>query len=170
MLLRLLPHISGDSYLTYSGQGKMAVILQTTIWNGLSWMEIYKISLTISLKSVPKFHINNIPSLVQIMAWCRPCDKPLSETMMFKLLTHICVIRPRWVKVIPDHLFGQMTSWRYWPDGWPLSTRKISEYFRCYENHEYIENDVYTRVENGFSAHETVILVFISRVAKQRGK
>ena len=43
----------------------------------------------ISLKFVPKGPINNIPSLVQIMAWRRPGDKPLSEPMMASL-THIC--------------------------------------------------------------------------------
>ena len=34
----------------------------------------------------------------------------------------------------------------------------------------FIENKVCTRVTNCFSAHERVIFVFISRVAKQRGK
>ena len=43
----------------------------------------------ISLKYVPKVRINNIPALVQIMAWRRPGDKPLSEPMMVSLLTHI---------------------------------------------------------------------------------
>ena len=33
----------------------------------------------ISMKFVPKGPINNIPALVQIMAWRRPGDKPLSE-------------------------------------------------------------------------------------------
>ena len=56
------------------------------------------ISITISLKFVPKGPINNITALVQIMAWCRPGDKPLSEAMMVSLLTHICVTRPPWVK------------------------------------------------------------------------
>ena len=51
-----------------------------------------------SLKFVPKGPINNIPALVQIMAWRRPGDKPLSEPMMFRLPTHICVTRPQWVK------------------------------------------------------------------------
>ena len=37
--------------------------------------------------------------LVQIMAWCRPGDKPLCETMMVSSPTHICVTRPQWVKV-----------------------------------------------------------------------
>ena len=52
---------------------------------------------TISLKFVPKGPINNIPALVQIMAWRRPGDKPISEPMMVSLLTHICVTRPQWV-------------------------------------------------------------------------
>ena len=55
------------------------------------------ISLEISLKFVPEGPINNIPALVQIMAWRRPGDKPLSEPMMVSLLTHICVTRPQWV-------------------------------------------------------------------------
>ena len=56
------------------------------------------ISSRISLKFVPKVRINNIPALVQIMAWRRQGDKPLSEPMMVSLLTHICVTRPQWVK------------------------------------------------------------------------
>ena len=38
------------------------------------------ISIKISLKFVPQGSINNIPSLVQIMAWRRPGNKPLSES------------------------------------------------------------------------------------------
>ena len=53
----------------------------------------------ISLKFVPKGPINNIPALVQIMAWRRPGDKPLSEPMMVSVTTHICVTRPQWVHV-----------------------------------------------------------------------
>ena len=30
--------------------------------------------------------------------WPPPGDRPFSETMMVKLLTHICVTRPQWVK------------------------------------------------------------------------
>ena len=56
------------------------------------------ISINISLKFVPKGPINKIPTLVQIMAWCRPGAKPLSKPMMMSLLTHICVTRPQWVK------------------------------------------------------------------------
>ena len=60
------------------------------------------ISIKISLKFVPNGPINKIPALVQIMAWRRSGDKPLSEPMMVSLLTHICVTRPQWVNV-----FGQ---------------------------------------------------------------
>ena len=55
------------------------------------------IPIEISLKFVPKSPINNIPALVQKMAWRRPGDKPLSEPMMVSLPTHICVTRPQWV-------------------------------------------------------------------------
>ena len=56
------------------------------------------ILIKISIKFVPKGPINNIPALVQIMAWRRPGDKPLFEPRMVSLLMHICVTRPQWVK------------------------------------------------------------------------
>ena len=57
------------------------------------------IPINISLKFVPKGQIKNIPALVQIMAWRRPGDKPLSEPMMVSLTTHICVTRLQWVNM-----------------------------------------------------------------------
>ena len=56
------------------------------------------IPIKIWMKFLPKGPINNIPALVQIMAWRRPGDKPLSEPMMVSLTMHICVTRPQWVK------------------------------------------------------------------------
>ena len=56
--------------------------------------------LKISLKFVPNVRIKNIPALIQIMAWCWSGDKPLSERMMVRLLTYICVTRPQWVNEI----------------------------------------------------------------------
>ena len=53
----------------------------------------------ISIKmSLYKGPINNIPALVQIMAWHRSGDKPLSEPSMVSLPTHIWVMRPQWVR------------------------------------------------------------------------
>ena len=62
--------------------------------------ETCRISIKISLKFVPKGPINNIPALVQIMAWRRPGDKPLSEPMVVSLPTHMCITRPQWIKII----------------------------------------------------------------------
>ena len=64
------------------------------------------IPIKISLKFVPKSPINNIPALVEIMAWRRPGDKLLSQPMMVSLLTHICVTRPQWVKVMTRNCTG----------------------------------------------------------------
>ena len=47
--------------------------------------EDVRILIEISLKFVPKGPIKNIPALVQIMAWRRPGDKPLSEPVMVSL-------------------------------------------------------------------------------------
>ena len=67
------------------------------VFKGIFLNENVWILLQISLKFVPKGPIDNIPSLVQIMAWRRPGDKPLSEPMTISLLMHICVARPQWV-------------------------------------------------------------------------
>ena len=59
--------------------------------------ESVRISIDISLKFGPKGPIDNIPALVQIMAWFQQGDKPLSEPMMVTLSTHICITRSQWV-------------------------------------------------------------------------
>ena len=77
--------------------------------------EDVRISIKISLKFVPKGPINNDPALVQIMAWRRPDDKPLSEPMMVNLMMHICVTRPQWVKL--SHQSIALDGWekiRFW--------------------------------------------------------
>ena len=57
--------------------------------------ENVEILIKISLKFVHKGPINNIPALVQIMAWRRPGNKPLSEAMVVRLAMHICVTQPQ---------------------------------------------------------------------------
>ena len=71
------------------------------IFRCISLNENIWISLNISLKLVPEVQIDYIPTLVQIMAWRRSGDKPLSGTLMVSLLMHICVTRPQWVKNVP---------------------------------------------------------------------
>ena len=93
-----LSGITGRQPLTPCGRDKMAAILQTTFSDAFLWNKNVYTWIKISLKFVPKGPINNIPTLVQIMAWRRPGDKPLSEPMMVSLPTHICVTQPQWVK------------------------------------------------------------------------
>ena len=69
-------------------------ILKWIFFNENVW-----ISIAISLQFVPKGQINNILALVQMMAWRRPGDKPLSEPMMVSLLTHTCITPPQWVRL-----------------------------------------------------------------------
>ena len=76
------------------------------------------ISLKISLQFFPKVLINNIPVLVQILAWLRSGDKPLSELMMVSLLTHICVTRPQCVNSIVIHEIYMCPSTRFGTLGW----------------------------------------------------
>ena len=52
------------------------------IFKCISLNEKAWLSIKILLKFVPTGSINNIPALVQIMAWCRTGSKPLSEPMM----------------------------------------------------------------------------------------
>ena len=78
----------------------MAVIFQTTFSNAFSWMKMNEFRLRFHWSFVPKGQMNNIPSLVQMMAWRRPGHKPLSEAMMVSLLTHICVTRPQWANCL----------------------------------------------------------------------
>ena len=63
------------------------ILLNENVW----------ISIDVSLKFDGKGPMNNIPALAQIVTWCQPGDKPLSEPMMISLLTHIFVTQAQWV-------------------------------------------------------------------------
>ena len=60
----------------------------------LEW-KCMNFTLKISLMFV---RINNVPALVQIMAWHQSGNKPLSRPMMVSLLMHMCVTWPQWDK------------------------------------------------------------------------
>ena len=67
-------------------------VFNCIVLNENAWI-FFKISLNFVLKGP----INNIPALDQTMAWRRAGDKPLSESIMIILPTHICVTWPQWV-------------------------------------------------------------------------
>ena len=66
--------------------------------NNFFLIENVWISIKTLLKFVPKGPIINIPALIQIMAWQRTGDKPLSEPMLVSLLTQLRVTQPQWLK------------------------------------------------------------------------
>ena len=72
----------------------MADIWQRTFSNAFSCMKIYEFRVIVHW-SLFLIQMNNIPALVQIMAWRRPGGRPSSESMMVSLLTHIYVSLPQ---------------------------------------------------------------------------
>ena len=100
---------SAHQGLTHWGLDKMANIFQMIFSEAFSLIKMYEFRLRFHwIKLVPKGPINNIPALVQIMAWHWPGIKPLSEPVMVSLLPHIYVMLPQWGKV-----YNINKHWRY---------------------------------------------------------
>ena len=92
------------------------------------------------MKFVPKTPINNILSSVQIMAWCRPGDKPLSEPMVVSLPTHICVTPPQWFNTRSSNLVPHTLVFR------SHNLQSLLDLFCLYLfSHSYLANHLITR-------------------------
>ena len=76
------PHCRGKNAFQLINRNKMAAIAQTTFSNKFSWMKMYQFRLRFHWNLFLRFEST---ILVQIMAWRRPGDKPLSEPMVFYL-------------------------------------------------------------------------------------
>ena len=63
----------------------MDAVSQTTSSNVFFFHENDRIPIQISLKFVPRSPNDNKPMLVQVLAWRRTGDKPLSEPMIVSL-------------------------------------------------------------------------------------
>ena len=109
------------------------------------------ISIKISLKFVPKGPINNIPALVQIMAWRRWGDKPLSEPIMVSLPTHICVTRPQWVNLT----FGNKFRWHVYKSN---DSRKWFWECRLQNGHHFVSTPMCNSYFETFWCNEYVIM------------
>ena len=72
-------------------------------FNSIFSNENVRILIKFSVKFVPKGPNNNNPALVQIMAWRRPGDNPLSEPVMVSLL----------IDAYMRHS-ASMSSWKYY--------------------------------------------------------
>ena len=119
--------------LTHWGRDKMATVWQTTLSNAFSRMKMYDFRLRFHF--VPKGPISNFPTLVQIMAWRRLGDKPLSEPMFACSPMHICVSRSQCVngwygqrgtgkKESGVHITGgnhdDVIKWKHFPHYYPF--------------------------------------------------
>ena len=71
----------------------MAVISQTNFPYAYAWMNMYvKIVITISKKFVHKGPINNIPTMVQRMAWRRPGRRPQRRLFIkWRIYASLCL-------------------------------------------------------------------------------
>ena len=115
-----LPH--GQNGCHFVDNSFRCIFFNGNIFKCIFLNENVRISIKISLKFVPKGPINNISALIQIMAWRRSGDKPLSEAMVFSLLMHICLTWPQWVNSSPPgqngchsgrgHLQMQFLEWK----------------------------------------------------------
>ena len=61
---------------------KMAIIVADDMFKWIFFNEDSRIPIQISLKFVLKSPFDKKPALVQIMAWRRPGDKPLSDPIL----------------------------------------------------------------------------------------
>ena len=73
---------SFQQYLNSSPSGQNGRYFADNIFSYIFVNEKFCILIKISLHLVPKGPMDNIPALVQIMAWHRIGDKPLSEPML----------------------------------------------------------------------------------------
>ena len=124
--IRCTDYLCDSSCLTHLPLDKMAAIFQTTSSNAFSWMKMYEFRVKISIKFVPKGPINNIPALLQIMAWRRTDNKPLSEPLIVSILAHISVTRPQWVNW-HNCTFCSVTT----PDDFTLYVAYLLWHHRC---------------------------------------
>ena len=90
------------------------------------------ISLKISLKFVPKLRINNTPLLVQIVAWHRPSDKPLSELMIIYWCIHTLQWKCHFNKICQK---WQLPEQPVTEISWTWQHFHISELFIFYSRH-----------------------------------
>ena len=74
-----------QQYLTHWGQVEIDDISQTTTSSAFSWMKVLEFRLKFLWSLFLSVQLTIFQHLVQIMAWRRPGDKPLSELIALNL-------------------------------------------------------------------------------------
>ena len=81
---RPLRGFNGHAHFNSSPPGQNGRHIPDENFKCIFMNERFYVLIRVSLKFVPKGPINNIPVLIQIMAWCGSGDKPLSEPMLIQ--------------------------------------------------------------------------------------
>ena len=145
----------------------MTATFQTTYLNVFCWIKIYQFRLRFDRSLFP---INNIPALAQIMASRLDGAKPLSEPMMFTLLTHICVTRPEWVNIgIRLGVWHTAFRWTRWALDW-VTCRCCYIIYEAWWRHQTGQMKTFSSsltfcelnllVVGGFSSHRSLTQLF----------
>ena len=89
--------------------------LQTPFSNAFCSMKMFEFFIIISLKFASKGPIDNKSVLAQVMAWRRRATSHYLNQWWPSSLTHKCVTRPQWVKIISTVInMTKATSCNYW--------------------------------------------------------
>ena len=99
--------------ITHWGRDKMAAIFADDIFKYIFLNESVWISLKISFKFVFKVRINNIPALLQIMAWCRIYNHTKKQ-YSFGELAKCSVTTPRYIPVYVSRHLVISIHWLCW--------------------------------------------------------
>ena len=131
--------------LTHWGRDKMDAISQTTFPSAFSWMKMFDFWLKFHW-SLSRRGINNISSLVQIMAWRRPGGKPLSEPMIISLPTYMRRSAINCWKCLGVYSAQWLLMTWCWSTRSSIPT-KLTKYSHCsglvsYTNYPVIENNI----------------------------
>ena len=119
--------------LTYWSWDKFAVLLQTTCSNTFSWKRMAEFRLIFHCILFPRVQL----IMVQIMAWRRVCDKPLSEPPMTFITDDIC--GTQWV--------NDILQTRFWK-GWKI---RLSSKETCTV---HFPDDYFIRLKRGLEANK----------------
>ena len=84
LFMRAQETLNTSLELTHLPLDKMAAILADDNVKCIFFNENDTILIWISLKFVPRCPIDNIPALVQVMAWHQTIDKPLHDPMLIE--------------------------------------------------------------------------------------
>ena len=110
-------------------------IFKCIVFNQNVWLLI-----KISLKFVPKGLIDNESALVWVMAWHLQGTNHYPNISWPSSMTHICVIRPQWVK---SAKFGKKKKIPIIPEAKKINNFPVVKIYSC----DYMQTNTWTKLE-----------------------